>query len=69
MEAFASKFNVDKGDYRSSDYFGSEGLWLLSIFRKTTPTLPITLGMLHIAAREGTWNTQKLQQARETQKY
>ncbi|MDA8445061.1 DUF1493 family protein [Paracidovorax valerianellae] len=69
METFASKFNVDKGDYRSSDYFGSEGLWLLSIFKKPAPTLPITLGMLFIAAREGNWDAQRLQKAHETRKY
>ncbi|GKT23491.1 DUF1493 family protein [Acidovorax sp. SUPP3334] len=69
MEAFALKFNVDKGDYRSSDYFGSEGLWLLSMFKKPAPTLPITLGMLLVAAREGTWDTQRLRQAHERQQY
>ncbi|MDA8454945.1 DUF1493 family protein [Acidovorax sp. GBBC 3334] len=69
MEKFASKFTVEKGDYSSSDYFGPEGLNIFSFFKKDKPTMPITLGMLFLAARSGIWNRERLQQAYNHQNY
>ncbi|MDA8451661.1 DUF1493 family protein [Acidovorax sp. NCPPB 3859] len=69
MEAFASRFNVATGDYRSEDYFEPEGLWLLSAFRKKKTTTPVTLGMLLMAARDGVWDKNRLEQAYRRKKY
>lgn len=69
MENFASRFHVAPGDYLPSDYFGAEGLWLLSPFKKSKRTRPITLGMLLLAAKAGVWDAQRLQQAHEQKQY
>ena len=62
MEQYADLFAVEKGDYDSSNYFDAEGLWLLPRLRKHKPKMRITLGMLELAAREGKWNSAKLNQ-------
>ncbi|ABM35124.1 DUF1493 family protein [Paracidovorax citrulli] len=69
MEDFASRFNVMTGDYRSEDYFEPEGLWLLSAFRKKKATTPVTLGMLLLAARDGIWDKNRLEQAYYRKEY
>ena len=48
---------------KTSDYFESEGLWLLPSFKKRKPKMHITLGLLVLAAKTGVWNTETLQQA------
>lgn len=60
MEKYAALFDVKQGDYDSSNYFESEGLWLLPRLRKHKAKIPITLGMLEIAACDGEWNASKL---------
>lgn len=60
MEKYAEVFGVKHGDYDSSSYFEPESLWLLPRLRKHQPKLPITLGMLESAARDGEWNSAKL---------
>jgi len=55
MERYAALFGVKRGDYDSSNYFEPESLWLLPRLRKQKPKMPITLGMLEQAAREGEW--------------
>ncbi|BBA37016.1 uncharacterized protein sS8_5093 [Methylocaldum marinum] len=62
MEQYATLFAVKKGDYDSTNYFEAEGLWLLPRLRKQKPKMRITLGMLEAAAREGEWNSAKLNQ-------
>lgn len=69
MEDFASRFNVMAGDYRSEDYFEPEGLWLLSAFRRKKATTPVTLGMLLLAARDGIWDKNRLEQAYYRKEY
>jgi hypothetical protein len=63
MEKYASSLNVKKGDYDSSAYFDAEGLWLLPRFGKKKVKMHITLGMLELAAKEGEWNSAKLNRA------
>ncbi|NMG37403.1 DUF1493 family protein [Azoarcus sp. TTM-91] len=60
MERYAEEFGVDRGDYDSSNYFEPESLWIFPRLRKRKPKLPITLGMLESAARDGVWNTERL---------
>lgn len=60
MEKYAATFGVKQGDYDSANYFEPEILWLLPRFRKQNPKIKITLGMLEFAAREGEWNSAKL---------
>ncbi len=69
MENFASRFNVATGDYCSEDYFQPEGLLLLSAFRKKKITTPVTLGMLLMAARDGIWDKNRLEQAYHRKEY
>jgi hypothetical protein len=60
MEKYASVFDVRRGDFEPSNYFYSEGLWILPRLKRQKPKLPITLGMLELAARDGEWNSAKL---------
>lgn len=69
MEKYATKFDIDKGDYEWSNYFDPEGLWLLPSFRKKQVKKPITLGMLELAARMGTWDSKTLEQAYSNDDY
>jgi hypothetical protein len=68
MDEFAARFDVSPGDYSFDDYFDSEGLWLLSL-KKRKPKLHVTLGMLALAARNGTWDTARLQEAYSQNRY
>jgi hypothetical protein len=68
MDAFAEEFGIKSGDYRASNYFDDEGLWLLS-FRKPQPKQPLTLGMLVVAARQGVWDTAALEKAFAEKRY
>ena len=63
MEKYAASLDVKQGDYDSSAYFDTEGLWLLPRFGKKKPKMHITLGMLELAARTGEWNSEKLNRA------
>ncbi|MES2502609.1 MAG: DUF1493 family protein [Pseudomonadota bacterium] len=63
MEEYATKFKINKGDYEWQNYFEPEALWLLPSFGKTQVKKPITLGMLELAAKMGTWNSKLLEQA------
>jgi hypothetical protein len=69
MDAYASAFDVEAGDYKFSSYFGSERLWLLPGFSKAVRKNSITLGMLELAARTGTWDSLRLEQARASGVY
>lgn len=69
MDAYASAFNVEAGDYKFSSYFNSERLWLLPGFSKNKRKKPITLGMLELAAKAGTWDSVRLEQARASGDY
>jgi hypothetical protein len=69
MEKFAELFGVDKGDFDSAAYFDAEGLSLLPSLKKKAEKKRITLGMLELAARDGKWNSQKLDQARLDGRY
>lgn len=69
METYATQLSIHKGDYEWSNYFEPEGVWLLPSFRKKQKKKPITLGMLELAAHMGTWNTQTLDIAYETNDY
>ncbi len=60
MEKYATIFGVKRGDFDSSNYFDSEGLWILPRLKKQKPKMQITLGMLELAAHEGEWNSAKL---------
>jgi len=63
MDAYASAFNVEAGDYSFSSYFDSEQLWLLPGFSKAGQRNSITLGMLELTAMVGTWESVRLEQA------
>lgn len=63
MERFATSFAVKKGDYDASAYFDPEGLWFLPTFRSRKPKLHLTLGMLELAAKDGEWNSVRLNRA------
>jgi Protein of unknown function (DUF1493) len=69
METYASCFNLQKGDYDASRYFEPEGLWLLPTFKKRKSALPITLGMLAMAAKIGEWKSELLDRASSTRQY
>ena len=69
MEAYAAAFNVERGDYRASDYFDAEALWVLPGRGKRPPKQVLTLGMLLIAARAGVWNSDGLARARDAGHY
>jgi len=43
--------NIGLGDFEFSRYFPSEGLWLFPRFRKSRESVPISLGMLELAAK------------------
>ncbi|NOS89250.1 MAG: DUF1493 family protein [Methylococcaceae bacterium] len=62
MEKYASSLHVRKGDYDMSLYFDAESLWLLPKVGKSQPKMPITLGMLEVAAKQGVWDSNKLYQ-------
>lgn len=63
MEKYAARLHVERGDYDASAYFDPEGLWILPRFGKRKPKKRITLGMLELAARDGEWNSARLDQA------
>lgn len=63
MEKYAARLHVKRGDYDASAYFEPEGLWMLPRFGKRKPKKRITLGMLELAARDGEWNSARLDQA------
>lgn len=69
MDAYASTFNIEVGDYKFSSYFGSEQLWLLPGFSRGKRKSSITLGMLELAAKVGTWDSVQLEQARASGNY
>lgn len=60
MEKYAAQFHVKRGDYDPSNYFESEGLWLLPRWGRKRPKRRITLGMLEAAARTGEWISSEL---------
>lgn len=62
MEKYAARLHVERGDYDASAYFEPEGLWILPRFGKRKSKKRITLGMLELAARDGEWNSAKLQE-------
>jgi hypothetical protein len=49
------EFSIVPGDFDFTRYFPSEGLWFFG--RKRAAPVPLTLGMLLRAARDGGWNT------------
>ncbi len=57
LAKFAEAFSVAPGDFDFSRYFPSEGLWFLRWENATPAPLPLTLGMLLQAARNGVWCT------------
>lgn len=63
MDRYASEFDVKQGDYDASAYFDAEGLWILPTFRKKREKMHITLGMLHLAAKIGEWDSEELNRA------
>lgn len=69
MDAYASEFNIEAGDYKFSSYFGPERLWLLPGFSKGRRKISITLGMLELAAKVGVWDSRQLEQARASGDY
>lgn len=69
MEDFAARLNVDAGDFAALDYFEEESLWLLPWLGRKTKGVPITLGMLLLAAKDGAWNSVRLNQARQENSY
>lgn len=69
MDAYASMFNIEVGDYKFSSYFGAERLWLLPGFSRGRRKGSITLGMLELAAKAGIWDSRQLEQARVSGDY
>jgi hypothetical protein len=69
MDVYASAFNIDTGDYKFSSYFGPEQVWLAPGFSKGKRLNSITLGMLELAAKAGTWDSVRLEQARASGDY
>ena len=63
MDTFAERLKVAPGDFDALDYFEEESLWLLPWFGRKTKGLPITLGMLFLAAKDGRWDSAKLNRA------
>ena len=61
LEAFAKRFDCDLHDLDLRQYFNGEGLdvigAIISLFRKTEPLKPITLGMPEDAIARGTLST------------
>jgi len=53
MEEFAREFSVAMDGFNCGDYFGSEGLNILDLFREFTP---LSVGDLIESARAGKWN-------------
>lgn len=72
-EEFLSKwfamFHIGLGDFEFSRYFPSEGLWLLPRFRKSPKPVPISLGMLELAAEMQRWDTKFLEAAYSNNNY
>lgn len=72
-EEFLSKwfamFNIDPGDFEFTRYFPSVGLWLLPRFKKSPKPVPISLGMLELAARMQRWDTKFLEDAYSSNNY
>jgi hypothetical protein len=69
MEAYAEAFGVERGDYRASDYFDAEELWILPGRGRRPPKQVLTLGMLLVAARAGVWRGDALARARDAGDY
>jgi hypothetical protein len=67
MAAFFERFQIEPGDYHWARYFGEEGFnpfsVLLAILRKKPKPVPLTLGMLEMAAKNRSWVTEQLEQA------
>ncbi|MEW6347325.1 MAG: DUF1493 family protein [Pseudomonadota bacterium] len=68
MDRFFLRFEVDPGDYRTDRYFrdGASGLrLLLALFTgrrsEERRRVPLTVGMLASAARQGRWESLKLE--------
>lgn len=63
MEAFAERFNVDKGNFDFHRYFEAEGFnplsLLLDIFKPKKKSVALTLAMLEQAATLGVWESHK----------
>lgn len=53
------EFKILEGDFDYTRYFPSEGL-LFFRWKKPSP-LPLTIGMLVEAARDGVWDTKKIE--------
>jgi hypothetical protein len=66
-EDFLSKWfelnNIDVGDFQFSRYFPSEGLWLLPRLKKSSKSVPISLGMLELATKMQRWDSKVLEHA------
>jgi hypothetical protein len=61
LAKFFQEFSVALGDFDSSRYFPSEGLWLLRLNSSKPPPVRLTLGMLLQAARDKVWHTATLE--------
>jgi len=61
--------NIGLGDFEFSRYFPSEGLWLFPRFRKSRESVPISLGMLELAAKMQRWDTKFLENAYSSNNY
>ena len=66
---YFSTFGIAEGDFDFSRYFPSEGLWLLPRFRKAKNPIPISLGMLELAAKIHLWDTKVLEEAYMSNNY
>lgn len=53
------EFSIDPGDFDFTHYFPSEGLSLFG--RKHPAPIPLTVGMLTRAARDGVWRTAEIE--------
>ncbi len=66
MGAFFERFQIAPGDYDWARYFGEEGFnpfsVLVAILRKKPKPVPLTLGMLEMAAKNRAWVTVQLEQ-------
>lgn len=60
LARFFQEFDIDPGNFDFSRYFPSEGL---SLFGRGSAPVPLTLGMLLRAARDGVWRTTDVEEA------
>jgi hypothetical protein len=61
LAKFFEEFSVTTGDFDFPRYFPAEGLWPLFRLRKAPTPVPLTIGMLVMAAKHGTWVSQMLE--------